>query len=202
MMFTMQEPYYGILLSSMQRVPTNKIQTLGVTRSGNVFKLLYNPDFVGQFDIDTTLGLLKHEVLHIAFSHFTIWDGEDKNDTKEMHCLRNIAADLEVNSYIDRNKMSPSAGGVWVEDFGWARYEGTREYFAKLLQKAQQQQQQQNNPAPQEVARRPAVRTNNSRVRQAAITGTGGRKSQAIDENFDFSKMSDEEFLKATAGRF
>ena len=143
MMFTMQEPYYGILLSSMQRVPTNKIQTLGVTRSGNVFKLLYNPDFVGQFDIDTTLGLLKHEVLHIAFSHFTIWDGEDKNDTKEMHCLRNIAADLEVNSYIDRNKMSPSAGGVWVEDFGWARYEGTREYFAKLLQKAQQQQQQQ-----------------------------------------------------------
>ena len=65
-----------------------------------------------------------------------------------------------------------------------------------------QQQQQQNNPVPQEVARRPAVRTNNSRVRQAAITGTGGRKSQAIDENFDFSKMSDEEFLKATAGRF
>lgn len=143
MMFTMQEPYYGILLSAMQRIPTDKVNTLGVTRSGNVFKLFYNPAFVGQFDIDTTLCLLKHEVLHVAFSHFSIWDGEDKDDTDDMHRLRNVAADLEVNSYLDRTKMNPKAGGVWAEDFGWLKFEGTREYFSRLVQKVRQQQQAQ-----------------------------------------------------------
>lgn len=130
MLFTGQEPFYGILLSSMDRVPTNAIDTLGVTRSGNVFKLYYNPTFLAQFDIDTTLQLLKHEVLHVAFNHFTIWDGADKNDDEHMHTLRNIAADLEVNCYLDRSKMQVK--GMFAEDFGFEKCLGTREYFHLL----------------------------------------------------------------------
>ena len=72
MLFTIQEPYYGILLSSMDRIPTDKIPTLGIARSGNVFKLFYNPNFVNQFDVNTVTQLLKHEVLHVAFNHFSI----------------------------------------------------------------------------------------------------------------------------------
>ena len=148
MLFTMQEPYYGILLSAMNRVPTNRIDTLAVTQSGNVFKLYYNPNFVGQFDVDTTIQLLKHEVLHCAFNHFTIWDGENKNDSEQMHQLRNIAEDLEVNSYLDRSKMQKEAGGVWPEDLGYDKFEGTREYLKKLLQKNKQQQQAKQPQMP------------------------------------------------------
>lgn len=152
MLFTGQEPFYGILLSSMDRIPTKEIKTLGVGRSGNVFKLYYNPDFVNQFDIDTTLQLIKHECLHVAFNSWAIWDGADKYDSEEMHKLRNIAADLEVNCYINRSKMQKEAGGVWAEDLGFNRYEGTREYFRQLLQSAQppkpQQHQAQNPPQP------------------------------------------------------
>ena len=62
MMFTMQEPFYGILLSSMERIPDKRLDTLGVGRSGNVFKLHYNPDYMKDLAIDTQLELLKHEV--------------------------------------------------------------------------------------------------------------------------------------------
>ena len=60
--FTMQEPYYGILLSAMDRFPTKQIPTMGVCQSGNVFRLGYNPDFVADKDLDTMMALLKHEV--------------------------------------------------------------------------------------------------------------------------------------------
>lgn len=150
MLFTGQEPFYGILLSSMDRIPTKRIDTLGVGRSGNVFKLYYNPDYVNKFDIDTVLQLLKHECLHLAFNAFTIWDGADKHDPPEIHKLRNIAADLEVNCYLDRSKMQKEAGGMWTEDLGFEKYEGTREYFRQLLQLAQQPQPQQS-PAVQPI---------------------------------------------------
>ena len=60
--FTLQEPYYGILLSAMDRFPTNKIPTMGVCRSGNVFRLAYNPNFIANKDLNTMMAYLKHEV--------------------------------------------------------------------------------------------------------------------------------------------
>jgi len=149
MMFTMQEPFYGILLSSMRRVPIPEVGTLGVRRSGNVFMLGYNPDFVNKFSVDTVIQLLKHEVLHVALNHFTIWEGQDKNDDEYMHRIRNIAADLEVNSYLDRTKMDQSAGGVWAEDMGWEKCAGTREYFSRLMANLNNRQQQAQAQHPQ-----------------------------------------------------
>lgn len=62
MMFTMQEPYYGIILSSMERIPDERIGTIGVSKYGNVFRLIYNPKFLESLNVDTILSLLKHEV--------------------------------------------------------------------------------------------------------------------------------------------
>lgn len=145
MLFTMQEPYYGILLSSMERIETKQIPTLGVTRRGNVFKLMYNPDFVGQFNVDTVMQLLKHEVLHVAFNHFSIWNGEDKSDSDEMAFVRNTACDLEINCYLDRSKIQKEAGGVFAEDMGFDKNLGSREYF-KLLTKPQEQKAKADVP--------------------------------------------------------
>ena len=149
MMFTMQEPYYGIILSSMERIPDKTVtDTLCVGRTGNVFKLFYNRDFVDRFNVDTVLELLKHEVIHLCFNHLTIFD--DKGHDPSMRKLENIAVDAEANCYIDRSKMQKEVGGIWCEDFGFDKNLGAREYytmFYNLLNKPQQQQAQ-NPQAP------------------------------------------------------
>lgn len=146
MMFTMEEPFYGILLTSMERIESKKVDTIGVTRSGGVFKLYYNPDFINRFQTDTVIALLKHEMLHIAFNHFTLW--EDHALAKVNPNLRNIAEDLEVNCYLDRNVLR-DAGGVWTEDFGWKKEEGARQYFKDLFAMAQAAPQKQKAKDPQ-----------------------------------------------------
>ena len=62
MMFTMQEPFYGVILSSMNRTPTDTVPTLGVRRSGKVFQLGYNPRYIEKLPTESVLELLKHEV--------------------------------------------------------------------------------------------------------------------------------------------
>jgi len=147
MMFTMQEPYYGILLSAMRRLPVkpSECPTMGVARSGNVFKLGYNPDFVNKLDIDTTLEICKHEILHVAFNQLTMWGDEEVSE--EEHRLRNIAMDMEVNCYLDINKMK-GVNPVLPEKFGFDRKLGAREYYRKLVELAQQKQQQSQAKQP------------------------------------------------------
>ena len=149
MMFAMQQPFYGVLLSAMHRAPVESgpIKTLGVCRSGNVFKLLYNPRFVESLPTDTVQMLILHEVLHLAMQHFSVWD-EPTVDPHERE-LRNIAADLEVNGYLDRSKLDEKAKGIFAEDFGWKNHLGARQYLRllkereeKAREEARQRQQQ------------------------------------------------------------
>ena len=140
MIFTMQEPYYGILLSSMDRRPDPRIQTIGVARVGNVFKLHYNPSFMDKLDIDTACLVLRHEILHVAFHHFNLWDDIVK-PSPDVHRLRNIAADMEVNSYLDTGRIR-GINPVKAEDEGWEKYLGTREYYSRLYNKAVQEQEE------------------------------------------------------------
>lgn len=138
--FTMQEPYYGILLSAMDRFPTTKIDTMGVCRSGNVFRLGYNPDYVADKDLPTLLCCLKHEAIHVAFNVFTMFSTEPSCPAEQQ--LRNMAADMEANSYIDWSQAR-GVSPVFARDFGWDNCLGTIEYFNRLNQTNQQQQQQQ-----------------------------------------------------------
>jgi predicted metal-dependent peptidase len=147
MMFTMQEPFYGILLSSMERIPNSTVGTIGVTRSGNVFKLFYNPAFMAPLPIDTQLTILKHECLHLAFNHFSIW--EDNNVSSEERELRNWACDMEVNGYLDKSKLK-TLSPVLASLFNWPDQLGTLEYYKRLKQTASQpQSQQQQAQQPQ-----------------------------------------------------
>jgi predicted metal-dependent peptidase len=147
MMFSMQEPFYGIILSSMERVEEPACGTIAVGRRGNVFKLFYNPDFINKFNTDTVLELLKHECLHLALNHFTAM--KDKEEAGESHDLCNVAIDLEANCYINRDKVQKEAGGCWCEDFGFKKNEGSREYFNLLKKKLQDEKQQAQAQQPQ-----------------------------------------------------
>jgi len=148
MMFSMQEPFYGIILSSMDKVAEPRCSTIAVGRRNNVFKLYYNPDFIDKFNVDTVLELLKHECLHLVLNHFTAM--KDKEEAGESHELCNIAIDLEANCYLDRDKMQKEVGGCWCEDFGFKKEEGSREYFNLLKKRLQDEKQQAQAQQPQQ----------------------------------------------------
>ena len=89
------EPFYGLFLIGLNKKYRKDIPTAGVSKHGIGVQLGINPDFVLPLSENHTIGLLKHELLHIAFGHLTM------KDMYPDHRLFNIAADIEINQYID-----------------------------------------------------------------------------------------------------
>ena len=144
MMFAMQEPFYGILLSSMMRVPDAKAtNTMGVGYSGNVFKLYYNPEFVEKLSVNTTLAILRHETLHLALNHLSVFEGKPQNPAEQYK--RNVACDLEVNCYIEKSLLyNNEVKGLFVDDFKFKPELGAREYYRLLPEYNQEEQEKQS----------------------------------------------------------
>lgn len=139
--FSMQEPFYGIILSSMDKVEYPKMDTMAVGKVGNVFKLFYNKAFTDSLGFDELLECLKHEVLHLCFHHFSIWDDPegfvpDENERE----LRNIAADLEVNCYVNDSKFK-TVRPLLCKDFGFDVRLGARKYYELIKNDKQKFQQ-------------------------------------------------------------
>jgi predicted metal-dependent peptidase len=122
------EPYYGHFMSSLNRSFSSDVPTAGVAKDGIGVKLVVNPDFFDSLNELHRKGLIKHELLHIAFGHLTM---RDSYADKE---LFNIAADLEINQYIEPSWLPE--GGITMDSFPnltLPRKAGTKEYY-KLLQ--------------------------------------------------------------------
>ena len=122
------EPFYGIFLIGMQKEFSKQCATAGVGKHGIGMRLVINPDFFADLSELHQQGLLKHELLHIAFGHIIM---ADKYPNKK---LFNIAADIEINQYIDKNMLP--AGGLTLgtfKDLRLPKRAGTNKYY-KLLQ--------------------------------------------------------------------
>ena len=122
------EPFYGIFLIGLQKEFTKSCATAGVGKHGIGMRLVINPDFFGELEELHQQGLLKHELLHIAFGHIIM---ADRYPNKQ---LFNIAADIEINQYIDSNMLPP--GGLKLDSFPGIKLPkkaGTNEYY-KLLE--------------------------------------------------------------------
>lgn len=68
LMFT--EMFYALFLLSLNKVVNNSIPTAGVSKNGINFQLAINEEFWFSLSDDHRTGLLKHELLHIAFFSF------------------------------------------------------------------------------------------------------------------------------------
>jgi predicted metal-dependent peptidase len=91
----LKEPYYGFFLIMLNKLWNKKIPTAGVSKNGINYQLVINDDFWENLTELERLGLLKHELLHIAFGHLTtVFKFSDRR-------LANIAMDMEINQYID-----------------------------------------------------------------------------------------------------
>lgn len=135
----LKEPYYGLFLVMTEKQWTDKIETAGVAKHNINYKLLINPEFWDSLSLNHRIGLTKHEMLHLAFFHPLMKDSFDD------HQLFNIAADLEINQYIE-DEFLPD-GGLKLDSFPdivFPERAGTRAYY-DILKK------NQNNPTLQNL---------------------------------------------------
>ena len=126
----LKEPYYGFFLIMLNKLWDNKrVPTAGVSKNGINYQLAINPEFWESLSENHRLGLLKHELLHIAFGHLTMFF---KFTNKK---LANVAMDMEINQYIDDQYLPE--GGINIDDYTdiqLDRKAGARYYYDKLKQ--------------------------------------------------------------------
>ncbi len=125
----LKEPYYGFFLIMLNKVWRKDLPTAGVSKNGINFQLAINEEFWTGLSEMHQMGLLKHELLHIAFGHLTSFKSF-KN-----HRLANVAMDMEINQYIDKDWLP--TGGIDIdnyEDLNLERKAGCRYYYDKLNQ--------------------------------------------------------------------
>ena len=90
-----KEPFYGLFLVGMNKKYRNDLPTAGVSKNGMGVQLAINPEFFDGLNEKQQIGLLKHEILHVSFGHLIMRD-----KFSDMR-LFNVAADLEINQYIN-----------------------------------------------------------------------------------------------------
>ena len=124
----LEQPFYGLFLLNINKEFDDKIPTAGVCRDGINFKLKINTEFWDSLSEDHKMGLIIHEALHLIYDHLSL--RENYVDFK----LFNIAADCELNQYIDRDKL-PN-GAILPETFKdkltLDDRAGTHYYYTKL----------------------------------------------------------------------
>ena len=131
-----KEPFYGLFLIGLNKELDNNIPTACVTPDKINTKLKVNPEFWETLDEKTKLGVLKHELLHICFFHLINWD---RFDNKKVY---NMAADLEINQYINSDMKGEAWDGLEIDSPTFAplnleHKKGTEYYYGKLMQEIQ-----------------------------------------------------------------
>lgn len=126
----LKEPYYGFFLIMLNKLWSNRLPTAGVSKHNINFQLAINPEFWESLSEQHQMGLLKHELLHIAFNHLTTFSMfQDKK-------LANVAMDMEINQYIDKDWLPE--GGIDIDTYSpelnLDRRAGSRYYYDKLKQ--------------------------------------------------------------------
>ena len=127
----LKEPYYGFFLIMLNKLwDSKRVPTAGVSKNGINYQLAINPEFWEGLSENHRLGLLKHELLHIAFGHLTTFF---KFTNKK---LANVAMDMEINQYIDKEYLPE--GGIDIDNYddslNLERKAGARYYYDKLKQ--------------------------------------------------------------------
>jgi len=126
------EPFYGLFLIGINKKYSMQLPTAGVSKHNIGCQLTINPEFYNNLSEDHRFGLIKHELLHIAFGHLIT------RSLYSDHKLFNIAADLEINQYILESKLPE--GGLLLSSFpeiNLPKKAGTDKYY-ELLEQAHQ----------------------------------------------------------------
>lgn len=94
-----KEPFYGFFLIMLNKVWTRQIPTAGVSKNAINYQLSINDEFWSELSDQHKQGILKHELLHIAYFHLTTYFSFPD------HKMANIAMDMEINQYIEKGYL-------------------------------------------------------------------------------------------------
>jgi predicted metal-dependent peptidase len=127
----LKEPFYGLFLISLNKELRSDIETACVTPDKLNVKLCVNPEFWLSLDEKTKLAILKHELLHIVFFHL---DNFERFPNKRLY---NIAADLEINQYIELEYKGKEWDGLeynqnMFKDLNLLPKQGTKYYYEAI----------------------------------------------------------------------
>lgn len=134
------EPFSSEISIRTPKVQNWKVDTAYVAadKDANIH-LGYNPDFMRSLPHEQKVGVIIHEILHIAFGHIAERAPANKNDAK----IFNIAADLAINSIIGEKRLpdfclipgrAPKTDDPKLAELikGFPRLESTDYYFNRL----------------------------------------------------------------------
>lgn len=129
-------PYYGMFLSTLNKTVNNGPMnpTAGVSKNGLNTQLSINEKFWAKQSIAQRTGLMIHELLHICFFHITM------RQSFTDFAMFNIAADLEINQYVEPLKdVELPKGALMLKDYGFDPIKdankGTRFYYEAIRKK-------------------------------------------------------------------
>ena len=186
----LKEPFYGFFLIMLNKVWHDAIGTAAVSKNGINYQLTISEKFWEPLSNNCRMGLLKHELLHIAFNHLTTFDlFKDKK-------LANIAMDMEINQYIDKDWLPK--GGIDIDDYSKLhldRRAGSRYYYDKL-QSLQKKKKQNGTCGCENMDKLLDAVENNECVVKIGIPGGGeGEKSVNMPHHpwKDFQDLPDAE---------
>ena len=123
----LKEPYYGFFLIMLNKVWRKDLPTAGVSKQNINYQLAINEEFWNSLSDDHKTGLLKHELLHIAFGHLVSFSSFSNKK------LANVAMDMEINQYIDESWLPE--GGIDIKNYTDLNLDlkaGCRYYYDKL----------------------------------------------------------------------
>jgi predicted metal-dependent peptidase len=110
--------FYTTILFSLKQEWNNKVSTAGIDGTS----LLINPDFFLTLNKKERVGLLAHEVMHVALNHIT---RKGKRDPK----IYNMAGDYVINLLL-KNYTLPN-GGLYDTKFTGMSTEQVYDYLIK-----------------------------------------------------------------------
>lgn len=136
----LKEPFYGLFLIALNKKWNDNIPTACVALRRINVELHINSDFWNSKPPITQIGVLKHELLHIAFYHLTTF----RHLLEEDREVANIAMDIEVNQYIDKSMLWETPKPLLPETFPDLNLEpkkGSKYYYDKLKKKKDENDQ-------------------------------------------------------------
>ena len=139
-----ESPYYGLFLMNLNKEYSDDTPTAEVRLQGINMRMLFNKSFWDSLSDVEQRALLIHETLHICFEHLTNdYLFPDKK-------LSNIAADMEVNCYID----GLPSGACTVElinaqlGVNWPKQMGKKWYYDELVKYRDEHKKEPDGGSP------------------------------------------------------
>jgi predicted metal-dependent peptidase len=128
------EPFFATLMLSMpmREAITDEEKAMVPSMGTNGEELMFNREFVDSLDVQELVGVLAHEVMHVALMHPWRCGARDKQ-------LWNMAGDFAINNILDENGFTLPRDGCHDKKYAGMSSE---EIYRELLKKIQKQGRQ------------------------------------------------------------